>query len=114
MRRLFLLLVCSLFVLGLTACGETYDEEEFDEVQNYADEISDTTESRLVKLWNITEDDFDQDEDYWEETDEMIEEVGTVNDKYWENEPLDSITKSSMQNWSIKMTSGEDESWKIK
>lgn len=114
MRRLFLLLVCSLFVLGLTACGETYDEEEFDEVQNYAEEISDTTDTALFKLSNITEDDFDQDEDYWEETDEMIEEVGTVNDKYWEDEQLDSITKSSMQNWSIKMTSGEDESWKIK
>src|SRR5699024_8728524 len=96
MRRLFLLLVCSLFVLGLTACGETYDEEEFDEVQNYAEEISDTTDTALFKLSNITEDDFDQDEEYWE------------------NEQMDSITKSSMQNWSIKMTSGEDESWKIK
>lgn len=113
MRKLFLLLVSSLFVLGLAACGETYDEEEFDEVQNYAEEISDTTDTALFKLSNIMEDDIDQ-EDYWEETDVIIEEIGTINDKYWEDDQLNSITKSSMKNWSIKMTSGDDEAWKIK
>lgn len=113
MRKLLLLFISLLFVLGLAACGETYDEEEFDEVQNYAEEISDTTDTALFKLSNITEDDVDQ-EDYWEETDEIIEEMRTINDKYWEDDQLDSITKSSMKNWSIKMTSGDDEEWKIK
>lgn len=113
MRKLLLLFISLLFVLGLAACGETYDEEEFDEVQNYAEEISDTTDTALFKLSDITEDDVVQ-EDYWEETDEIIEEMDAINDKYWDEDQLDSITKSSMKNWSIQMTSGEEEEWKIK
>lgn len=113
MKKLFLFSIGVILFTFLSACGDTYDKEGYDEVENYSDAMIPEAEIAAFALADLDKEDFNNDEKL-EEPDEYIEKIEEINHEYWEDSKLAEIKDTEMKNWRISMSHGEDEEWTIK
>lgn len=109
MKKIFVLL--SIFLLSfLAACGDTYDEDGFEEVKNYSEEIIPAVDVAIINVGIWID---DQTDENLEEMVKSADEINKINDELWDFDQDAEYNKEEMEDWMIKMSRGEDEEWII-
>ncbi|NGP45966.1 hypothetical protein G4V62_13790 [Bacillaceae bacterium SIJ1] len=104
MKRLIVLLPLLLLVV---ACGPSFDEEGFEKVNNYADEMIPLVEETNFELIAQIEN-----EQLNESAEEYADKIKSINDNYWKDGSIAGISEEELEEWQIKMSRGNME-WDI-
>lgn len=93
-----------LFVLLLTGCGSSFDEDGFTLVEKYFDEIIPELNNSFLTIIGMDPKNLD------ESIIEYSKNIREINERYWENNIFGgTYSDNEIRKWMVKMTRGETE-----